>query len=168
MTNNKKITDSGFTYRESSGVDHGQEDTTQGDIEHDKLKKINKKFIDSYVNPSKETWGTNVFPKYNVKVPDGDVVTNTLMNDPSRWGGGPKKPEPIPPISTILPGDTRHEKAVKTIYHATGNDPTILTTLNVPVPTFQDIIKKKTHLGGKKTKKSRKSRKSKKTKKSKK
>ena len=164
----RERTDSGFTYGEASGVYHGLEDTTQGNIEHDKLKKINKKFIESYVNPYKETWGSDVYGKYNVKVPDGDVVTNTLMNDRSRWGGGPKKSKTtkpnIPPISTILPGDNRYEEAVKTIYHGT-RDPKILTTFNVDVPTFAEIVKKPTGLGGRKSKKSKKSRKSRRNKK---
>ena len=121
---NKKMPDEGFTYGEASGVDHGREDTIHGDIEHKKLKNIDEKFTNSYRNLSKETWGTDVYGKYNVKVPDGATVTNTLMNDPKKWGGGPKKPKehkPIPSISTILPHDTRYEKAVKTIYDGTSD-----------------------------------------------
>ena len=62
----RERTNSGFTYGEASGVNHGREDTTHGDKEHLILKKIHKRF--------RESGNPNVFNKYNVKVPDGATL----------------------------------------------------------------------------------------------
>ena len=120
-------------YGTSSGHYHGMEKPVYGKPEKDRLGAVHNAFGN--------TGNTNVFKHNNVPVPDGPTTTNTLMNDRSRWGGGPKKPKPktkqkpkteqkpIPPISTILPGDNRHVKAVKTIYHTFDDDSTIFTKL---------------------------------------